>query len=105
MSTLFDINGIVVVTGAAGLLGKEHTRAILNHSGSVALIDTNIDELTKFKNILNNEGHNQVFIYSCDINKKENVEKVLKDLLQKQKPIVNKQHPCLVKSSRTICNS
>ena len=25
--------------------------------------------------------------------------------LQKQKPIVNKQHPCLVKFSRTICNS
>ena len=25
--------------------------------------------------------------------------------LQKQKPIVNKQHPCLVKFGRTICNS
>ena len=88
MGKLFDINGIVVVTGAAGLLGKEHTRAILNNSGSVALIDTNMDELAKFKNILSKEGYNEVYIYSCDITKKNNVEKVLKDLLQKPKPIV-----------------
>ena len=88
MGKLFDINGIVVVTGAAGLLGKEHTRAILNNSGSVALIDTNMDELAKFKNILSKEGYNEVYIYSCDITKKNNVEKVLKDLLQKPKTIL-----------------
>jgi NAD(P)-dependent dehydrogenase (short-subunit alcohol dehydrogenase family) len=88
MSTLFDINGIVVITGAAGLLGKEHARAILNHSGSVALIDTNIDALTKFKDTLSSEGYEEVYIYSCDITQKKNVEKVLESLLNKEKPIV-----------------
>ena len=37
MNKLFNIRGIVIVTGAAGLMGKEHARAILNYSGSVAI--------------------------------------------------------------------
>jgi len=88
MNELFNIRGIVIVTGAAGLMGKEHARAILNYSGSVALLDTNIDELKNFKNILTSEGFDNAYIYSCDITKKDNVEEVLFDLLKKKEPIV-----------------
>ena len=49
MDKLFNINGIVVITGAAGLMGKEHAKAVLEYGGSVALIDINEGELNKFK--------------------------------------------------------
>ena len=88
MNTSFNINGIVVITGAVGLMGKEHTRAILEYGGSVALIDINKEELNNFKYLLNKEGYKDVYIYCCDITRKENIEEILKDLLKKQRPIV-----------------
>ena len=88
MNTSFNINGIIVITGAVGLMGKEHTRAILENGGSVALIDRNIEELNNFKYLLENEGYKDVYIYCCDITRKENIEEVLENLLKKQRPIV-----------------
>ena len=88
MDSLFDIKGIVVITGAIGLMGKHHTRAVLEHNGSVALIDIDINKLEDFKSILKSEGYKGIHIYSCDITDKKNVEAVLEDLSNKHLPIV-----------------
>jgi len=88
MDSLFHIKGIVVITGAIGLMGKHHTRAVLENKGSVALIDIDMQKLEDFKSILKSEGYNEVYIYSCDITDKKNVEVVLDDLLKKDMPIV-----------------
>lgn len=88
MHNLFNINGIVVITGAVGLMGKEHARAVLESNGSVALIDINKNELSIFKSLLENEGFEGIYTYCCDITKKKNVEDVLEDLLKKEGQIV-----------------
>ena len=51
MHNLFNINGIVVITGAVGLMGKEHARAVLESNGSVALIDINKNELSTYEDL------------------------------------------------------
>ena len=83
MDSLFHIKGIVVITGAIGLMGKYHTRAVLENKGSVALIDIDMQKLEDFKSILKSEGYNEVYVYSCDITDKKNVEVVLDDLLKR----------------------
>ncbi len=52
MTSIFKINGLVVITGAAGLLGEQHAKAVLQHGGSVALIDINKQKLQALKDKL-----------------------------------------------------
>ena len=43
---LFNLKGkTVLVTGAAGLLAKQHINAVLNNEGDLVLIDLNIKHL------------------------------------------------------------
>ena len=88
METLFDIKGTVVITGAAGLLGEQHARAVLNNGGSVALIDINQNNLQTLKENLEKEGFNKVDIFVCDITKKHDVENILEEIEKKDNQIV-----------------
>jgi NAD(P)-dependent dehydrogenase (short-subunit alcohol dehydrogenase family) len=88
MESLFKINGIVVITGAAGLLGQEHAKAILNHGGTVALIDINEKKLKDFKVKLSEQGFNNIHIFTCDITKKNDVRNILKKLEKEKEQIV-----------------
>lgn len=88
MSSLFKIKGIVIITGAAGLLGQQHARAVLEYGGSVALVDINQNSLEALKASFEKEGFKEVYIFVCDITKKPNVENILADLETKQKKIV-----------------
>ena len=50
---LFNLKGkTVLVTGAAGLLAKQHINAVLNNEGDLVLIDLNIKHLKNIKKIL-----------------------------------------------------
>ncbi len=80
MNNIFEIKGIVVITGAAGLMGKEHAKAVLQSGGSVALIDINFSALEIFKQHMESKGYKNIYIFECDITNKDDVEKVLNSL-------------------------
>jgi NAD(P)-dependent dehydrogenase (short-subunit alcohol dehydrogenase family) len=88
MESLFEIKGIVVITGAAGLLGQQHAKAVLEHGGIVALIDINKEGLERFKLNLKKEGFTKVHIFACDITKKNHVQNVLGKLEKEKEKIV-----------------
>lgn len=88
MNSLFDIKGVIVITGAAGLLGQQHARAVLEHGGSVALIDINQNTLEALQASLEKEGFKKVYIFVCDITKKYDVLKISENLQSKQEKIV-----------------
>jgi NADP-dependent 3-hydroxy acid dehydrogenase YdfG len=54
---------VVVITGASGLLGKEHAKAVLSEGGSVALLDIQYSELTKFADSLDVEKKSKTIIF------------------------------------------
>ena len=87
MKSLFKIKGITVITGAGGLLGQQHARAILEHGGSVALIDINQDSLERLKANLKKEGFDNVYIFVCDITIKKDVQNILQDFEKKEEKI------------------
>ena len=61
------LNKNIIITGASGLLGKEHARAVLSQGGSVGLIDINFSELQEFKSEFGKDEKSKVEIFDCDI--------------------------------------
>lgn len=57
----------VVVTGAAGLLGREHCRAILLNGGTPVLLDNDTESLEETISILNDEFKKSIKGFVCDI--------------------------------------
>jgi len=57
----------IVITGAAGLLGIEHARAVLNEGGEVALIDIDFSSLEDFKSTFTTYNQARIHNYMCDI--------------------------------------
>ena len=51
-NNIFDLNKkLVVITGAAGLLGRNHAEAVAKHNGIPILLDINKEGLDDLKNI------------------------------------------------------
>tara|TARA_X000000368_G_scaffold416767_1_gene411458 strand:+ start:852 stop:1685 length:834 start_codon:yes stop_codon:yes gene_type:complete len=74
-------NKNVLITGAAGLLGTEHASAILEVGGKVILTDVTKKKLEDTKKILSSQFNpNSILILKMDVTKKENIQKVSKDL-------------------------
>ncbi len=74
-------NKNVLITGAAGLLGKEHASAILEVGGKVILTDVSNKKLEDTKKILSSQFNpNSILIYKMDVSKKQSIQKVSKDL-------------------------
>ncbi len=74
-------NKNVLITGAAGLLGREHASAILEVGGKVILTDVTKKKLEDTKKILSSQFNpNSILISKMDVTKKENILKVSKDL-------------------------
>ena len=44
------LNKNIIITGGAGLLGKEHALAVMEEGANAFLLDTNRKELLKFVN-------------------------------------------------------
>ena len=59
-------NKLILVTGAAGLLGMQHCRAILQNEGIPILLDKNQNLLKKSKKQLKKSFDVEVDIFSLD---------------------------------------
>ena len=81
----FIKNNVVVITGAAGLLGEMHARAVIEAGGIPALIDIDNEKLQEKRQILINDYGNNIKLetYVTDITKREELEEILKDLVKK----------------------
>ena len=60
-------NKIIVVTGASGLLGKEHIEAIASYGGTPVLIDLNQKTLDEQVALLNQKYNVNSIGYAVDI--------------------------------------
>ena len=82
---LFNLKGkTVLVTGAAGLLAKQHINAVLNNEGDLVLIDLNIKYLKNIKKILIKKFKNKIEIFKGDVTKINDIKKIYKILLKKK---------------------
>lgn len=81
----FLLNGrVIVVTGAAGLLGIMHVKAILEAGGIPILIDINQAKLDEvIANLKKEYPENQIYGYVGDITDREDIEKIKEDILEK----------------------
>ena len=73
---------VIVITGASGLLGKEHAKAVLAHGGSVALLDIRHGELLNFIESLSSEHRGRTRIFECDITNEPQVIEISKKILR-----------------------
>lgn len=77
-------NKFCLITGAAGLMGPEHARAILEINGNVILTDLNNRKLLQLQKKLKNEFKDKkIFIYFMDVTKINSIQKVSKNLKKK----------------------
>lgn len=77
---LFSLEGkVAVVTGANGLIGKEHCRALHEAGAIVAMCDINAAVM---ENTIGATGSDYI-AYSMDVTNKESIESVAADLLKK----------------------
>lgn len=70
---LFDLNGkVAIVTGALGLIGKEHCSALIEYGATVIVTDINEVEVNQFVDSLGSKAIG----YSMDITNPESIQKV-----------------------------
>jgi len=81
---MFSLKGkIIIVTGASGLLGREHVKAILNAEGTPILLDLNQENIDNQVNELNQIYNKQVFGYAVDITNENEVKLNCGDIILK----------------------
>ncbi|MBN8216043.1 MAG: SDR family oxidoreductase [Spirochaetes bacterium] len=78
---VFSLSGRgAVITGGAGLLGREHAAALLEAGARVALLDISIEALAKASAGFPEEERARVATIACDITREEAVSKALAEL-------------------------
>jgi len=78
-------NKTALITGAAGLLGKEHAIALLEVGARVILTDVDLIGLERLSNELKKEYSKSVIIeYQLDVTNEQNIVKIKEHLKQKK---------------------
>ena len=79
---MFDISGkTALITGAAGLLGLAHARALLAINADVLLTDINYEELIKAKRLLSLDFlEEKIKVFVMDVTLESSIEGVAKDI-------------------------
>ena len=71
-------NKTVLITGATGNLGKLLSNTFFEHNANLILIDRSLHELKKLeKNLIKTDQKNNISIFSCDMSKFKNRERVI----------------------------
>lgn len=71
------IENLVVVTGATGLLGKQHVLAVLEEGGRVVLLDIEPEAIAEFASELSVTHEGSFLAFECDITNEQELFKVL----------------------------
>lgn len=81
----FLITGrVVIITGGAGLMGKDHARAVLSGKGIPVLIDIKDEYLNQAKEVLKNDfPDGEIFCVTADITSRESIETAKSVILEK----------------------
>lgn len=81
----FKITGkVIVITGAAGLIGRRHTEAVLEGEGIPVLLDIFEEPLTRVKEeFMNRYPQAKLETYTADITNRQNLEAIRDELLTK----------------------
>ena len=88
-------NKIILVTGAAGLLGRQHVEAILQFEGTPILLDINIKGLQLFfDEIKKKYPKNNCSMYVLDITKEDDIKNCCDEIIKKYDKI-----DCLVNNA------
>ncbi|MAU63815.1 MAG: oxidoreductase [Flavobacteriaceae bacterium] len=88
MNKLFSLKGkVIVVTGAAGLLGRQHVKAIAMAGGIPILLDINSFSLESIVNKINLDYKIESNGYKVDITNEKEVKKNCKVILKKYRKI------------------
>jgi len=76
-------NKFSLITGGAGLLGKQHAKALLNSGSSVILTDINLEALEKAKNSLSAQcDTSKIQIYLMDVSDENSINEIANVLSQ-----------------------
>ena len=80
MKNLFDLGGkTVLITGAAGILGRQHANAVVSHGATVILADINIEKTIALASELNGKYDcSRAYAEYMDVLDKNSIEKVAK---------------------------
>ena len=74
-------NKVALITGASGLLGVEHTLALLEIGATVVMTDVNEKELKKeYNTLLNSDNKGRLFYKVIDVTNEKNIHSVAKEL-------------------------
>lgn len=83
-NALFSLkNKVVVITGAAGLMGKQHAHAIAAFGGIPIILDIDKARVSAFVSEINEQYNIQTSGYVVDITKEEAVKKNCDQILKK----------------------
>ena len=81
----FDLtNKWALITGAAGLLGKQHSISLLELNANIVLVDLDLEKLENLQSELQQDFPNQrILIFSTDISDEKSVLQIQTELMSK----------------------
>ena len=83
-SKLFDLSGrIVVITGANGLLGRQHANAVASVGGTPVLLDLEAEPIEKLARELQSQYEVPAKGYVVDITRESEIESNNSELLKR----------------------
>lgn len=74
---------VIIVTGATGLLGKEHVEAIAMAGGTPVILDLNKKQIQELVHHINNKYHVNASGFVVDITNEESIEENCKNITEK----------------------
>ena len=84
LENIFRLDGkVIVITGAAGLLGRKHAEAIACYGGTPILLDLSEQAVNKLADELNNKYNVDSVGFSIDITNEDAIENNVNGILFK----------------------
>ncbi len=82
MKDLFNLSGkVIIITGAAGLLGRKHAEVIAAYGGNPILLDLSLNSVNEYANELNNKYGVKSAGFMVDITNESQIENNVKKLV------------------------